>query len=73
MRKNTNDPTPLVHKTLLSMPEVTARIGRDRHTVLKWSKAGTFPRVVKPSGEDGHNFFMRDEIEAWERGEFKNG
>lgn len=60
----------LTTRTILTMLEVSTRLGIGRHTIAKMVKDGKFPKPFKPT--DWRNYFVLSDIEKWERGEFKN-
>lgn len=72
--KNPKEPYYLPEtQTMISMPKLISRLDMTRHGILKWVREGKFPKPLKPGGHYGHAYWRIEDVQKWERGEFKDG
>ena len=59
----TTDSQSAIKSPFVLLPEVVKMTGCPRSTILKYSKLGLFPRVVRLLGD--RIAFVRADVEAW--------
>ena len=59
----TTDSQDAIKSPFVLLPEVVKMTGCPRSTILKYSKLGLFPRVVRLLGD--RIAFVRADVEAW--------
>lgn len=57
---------------LLTQKETEERTGIPPSTLLRWIAKGQFPAPIQPAGRRGKRLYKLEEIESFERGEYKN-